>query len=275
VRYQTTVPPSNDGPAPYRRTCPLLWRRKSAWANDGASRSGIGSTRPFSHFPWRAMSRAGPLDRDDGDRSPRKNAKEPADHGRRRRARRRFDHDRIARPEKGRPDLGRNAPAHHGGGRRARLRPRPDGRHTLLEALRLRRHADPSINNSNFSDTVRGISEAIEGSGLQLLLGRTDYLVEKEETLLESMLTRRPEGIILTGGSHTPRSRRLLESAGIPIIETWDLPEEADRACGRLFQRGGDACPGARPFCARIPQYRLHRRHHQSRHARRRPPRRL
>lgn len=84
----------------------------------------------------------------------------------------------------------------------------------------------PSINNSNFSDTVRGISEAIEGSGLQLLLGRTDYLVEKEETLIESMLTRRPEGIILTGGSHTPRSRRLLESAGIPIIETWDLPQE-------------------------------------------------
>jgi len=84
----------------------------------------------------------------------------------------------------------------------------------------------PSINNSNFSDTVRGISEAIEGSGLQLLLGRTDYLVEKEETLLESMLTRRPEGIILTGGSHSLRSRRLLDAAGIPVIETWDLPEQ-------------------------------------------------
>ena len=84
----------------------------------------------------------------------------------------------------------------------------------------------PSINNSNFSDTVRGIGEAIEGSGLQLLLGRTDYLVENEETLLESMLTRRPEGIILTGGSHTPRSRRLLETVGIPVVETWDLPLE-------------------------------------------------
>lgn len=84
----------------------------------------------------------------------------------------------------------------------------------------------PSVNNSNFSDTVRGITEAIEGSGLQLLLGHTDYLVEKEETLLESMLTRRPEGIILTGGSHTPRSRRLLETVGIPVIEAWDLPRQ-------------------------------------------------
>ncbi|WP_018183809.1 LacI family DNA-binding transcriptional regulator [Kaistia granuli] len=84
----------------------------------------------------------------------------------------------------------------------------------------------PSVNNSNFSDTVRGITEAIEGSGLQLLLGHTDYLVEKEETLLESMLTRRPEGIILTGGSHSPRCRRLLDAIGIPVIETWDLPEK-------------------------------------------------
>ncbi|BCP54738.1 LacI family transcriptional regulator [Kaistia sp. 32K] len=84
----------------------------------------------------------------------------------------------------------------------------------------------PSVNNSNFSDTVRGVTEAIEGSGLQLLLGHTDYLVEKEETLLESMLTRRPEGIILTGGSHSARCRRQLDAIGIPVIETWDLPEK-------------------------------------------------
>ena len=84
----------------------------------------------------------------------------------------------------------------------------------------------PSINNSNFSDTARGISEAIENTGLQLLLGYTDYLVEKEERLVESMLRRRPEGIIVTGGRHTERTRRLLTSAGIPVVETWDLPEE-------------------------------------------------
>jgi LacI family gluconate utilization system Gnt-I transcriptional repressor len=84
----------------------------------------------------------------------------------------------------------------------------------------------PSVNNSNFSDTVRGITEALADSDLQLLLGHTDYLIEKEETLLESMLTRRPEGIIVTGGSHSPRARRLLETVGIPVVETWDLPTE-------------------------------------------------
>lgn len=84
----------------------------------------------------------------------------------------------------------------------------------------------PSINSSNFADTARGITEAIEGSGLQLLLGYTDYQIEKEERLVESMLMRRPEGIIVTGGRHTDRTRKLLEAAGIPVIETWDVPDK-------------------------------------------------
>ena len=46
----------------------------------------------------------------------------------------------------------------------------------------------PSINSSNFADTARGITEAVENTGLQLLLGYTDYLLEKEEQLVKSML---------------------------------------------------------------------------------------
>lgn len=84
----------------------------------------------------------------------------------------------------------------------------------------------PSLNNSNFADTARGITEALEGSGLQLLLGYSDYSVQKEEQLVESMLMRRPEGLILTGGRHTERARRLLAQVGIPVVETWDMPAE-------------------------------------------------
>ena len=83
----------------------------------------------------------------------------------------------------------------------------------------------PSLNNSNFADTARGLTDALQGSGLQLLLGYTDYSVEKEEGLIESMLRRRPEAIVVTGGSHTPRGRKLLENCGIPVIETWDMPK--------------------------------------------------
>ena len=82
----------------------------------------------------------------------------------------------------------------------------------------------PSINNSNFSDTARGITDELEKTGLQLLLAYNDYSVEREERLIEAMLRRRPEGIILTGGIHTDRARRMLENAAIPVVETWDLP---------------------------------------------------
>ena len=84
----------------------------------------------------------------------------------------------------------------------------------------------PSLNNSNFSETAQGITAAVEGSGLQLLLGYSDYRVETEEQLVKAMLMRRPEGVILTGGGHTPQTRAVLTAAGIPVVETWDLPQE-------------------------------------------------
>jgi LacI family gluconate utilization system Gnt-I transcriptional repressor len=84
----------------------------------------------------------------------------------------------------------------------------------------------PSINNANFAETVRGLSESLKPRGLQILLGATDYDTAEEERLIEQLLRRRPEAIVVTGGKHTPRARRLLESAGIPVIETWDLPDQ-------------------------------------------------
>jgi LacI family transcriptional regulator, gluconate utilization system Gnt-I transcriptional repressor len=81
----------------------------------------------------------------------------------------------------------------------------------------------PALNNSNFSDTAHGLTAAIEATGLQVLLGYTDYDVQTEERLLKAMLARRPEGVILTGGSHTPLARKMLQAAGVPVVETWDL----------------------------------------------------
>jgi LacI family transcriptional regulator, gluconate utilization system Gnt-I transcriptional repressor len=82
----------------------------------------------------------------------------------------------------------------------------------------------PSINNANFADTVRGLSEGLKKRGLQILLGTTDYDMAEEERLIEQLLRRKPEAIVLTGGRHTDRARRLLQAAAIPVIETWDLP---------------------------------------------------
>jgi LacI family gluconate utilization system Gnt-I transcriptional repressor len=85
----------------------------------------------------------------------------------------------------------------------------------------------PSLNNSNFAETVGGMSEVFDPAGLQMLLGDTEYSLSREESLLSAFLQRRPEAIIVTGGVHTARSRQLLMRARIPTVETWELPRKA------------------------------------------------
>jgi LacI family gluconate utilization system Gnt-I transcriptional repressor len=84
----------------------------------------------------------------------------------------------------------------------------------------------PSINNANFAETVGGLTDGLGDSGLQILLGYTNYDIHEEERLIEQLLRRRPRAIVVTGGKHTPRARRLLQNAGVPVVETWDLPSE-------------------------------------------------
>ncbi|MCR5868365.1 LacI family DNA-binding transcriptional regulator [Aquincola sp. J276] len=84
----------------------------------------------------------------------------------------------------------------------------------------------PSLNNSNFSETAQGITSALAARGLQLLLAYDEYREEDEERLLRSLLMHRPEGVILTGGHHSAGTRAMLQAAGIPVVETWELPAQ-------------------------------------------------
>ena len=83
----------------------------------------------------------------------------------------------------------------------------------------------PSLNNANFADTFKGLSAGLEDTSLQLLLGSTNYAVEKEQQLVAQLLTRNPEAMVLTGGFHTDETRALLERRDITIVETWDMPQ--------------------------------------------------
>lgn len=84
----------------------------------------------------------------------------------------------------------------------------------------------PSINNANFAETVAGLTEKLTLDGLQVLLAATNYNLDQEEAAIEQLLRRRPEAIVVTGGQHTQRATRLLQGAGIPVVETWDLPAQ-------------------------------------------------
>nr|WP_319382996.1 LacI family DNA-binding transcriptional regulator [uncultured Roseibium sp.] len=83
----------------------------------------------------------------------------------------------------------------------------------------------PSLNNLHFALTVQSLTEELEDIGLQILLGHTDYSAEREEEILETMLRRRPEAIVLSYDGHTRRTVDLMREANVPVIEIWETPE--------------------------------------------------
>ncbi|MEM9048577.1 MAG: LacI family DNA-binding transcriptional regulator [Pseudomonadota bacterium] len=84
----------------------------------------------------------------------------------------------------------------------------------------------PSLNNLHFAETVQALTEALAPSGRQILLGHTGYSAEREEALIEEMLRRRPEAIVLSYDGHTDRTLDLLGDARVPVVELWETPEE-------------------------------------------------
>ncbi len=83
----------------------------------------------------------------------------------------------------------------------------------------------PSLNNLHFAETVQALTEELEGIGQQILLGHTDYAQDREEQLVEAMLRRRPEAIVLSYDGHSDRTVQLLSDAQVPVIELWEKPE--------------------------------------------------
>ena len=81
----------------------------------------------------------------------------------------------------------------------------------------------PSLSNMVFPEVLAGISDGLDGSGLQPVVGITDYDPEREASVLYEMLSWRPAGVILAGLERGPAARRMLEHAAVPVVEILDL----------------------------------------------------
>src|ERR1700742_3181215 len=84
----------------------------------------------------------------------------------------------------------------------------------------------PTIANSIFADTVQGLSDELEPLGYAVILAQSRYDAVREDRMLSALLSRRPEAIIMVGSPATEEGVRLLKRAGIPVVETWELPPE-------------------------------------------------
>ncbi|MBE2275600.1 MAG: LacI family DNA-binding transcriptional regulator [Rhodobacteraceae bacterium] len=98
----------------------------------------------------------------------------------------------------------------------------------------------PSLSNMVFPEVMTGISEVLEDTGLQPVVGVSNYLPEREEQVIYEMLSWRPSGLILAGVEHSEPARAMLRQAGIPIVEIMDIDgEPVDSAVGISHWRAG------------------------------------
>ena len=98
----------------------------------------------------------------------------------------------------------------------------------------------PSLSNMVFPEVMTGISEVLEATDLQPVVGVTDYLPEKEERVLYEMLSWRPSGVIIAGLEHSETSAMMLKASGIPVVEIMDIDgSPVDAMVGISHRRAG------------------------------------
>ncbi len=100
----------------------------------------------------------------------------------------------------------------------------------------------PQINNNMFVDTVQAISDELALRGYHMLLCIVGYEPEAETDIVATLLSRRPDGIVLTGIHHTSELKRIILNANIPVVEIWDLtPTPIDMLIGFSHEKVGNA----------------------------------
>ena len=80
----------------------------------------------------------------------------------------------------------------------------------------------PTIANAMFAEVVQALGDTLSQAGYELLLGTSGYDALREQQVVDAILSRRPDGVCLTGAVHTPATRQRLQAARIPVVETWD-----------------------------------------------------
>ena len=84
----------------------------------------------------------------------------------------------------------------------------------------------PTFQSSVATEFTGGMATVLRSRGYQLLLGGSNFSVDEEESLILEFLSRRADGIYLTGTTHTDRARHMLRESRVPVVEIATLDGE-------------------------------------------------
>jgi LacI family gluconate utilization system Gnt-I transcriptional repressor len=103
----------------------------------------------------------------------------------------------------------------------------------------------PFIGVPQFLPTVQTLTEELDRAGYQLILGQTGYDSAREAALLDTMLGRRVDGIVVAGLLKSSPAAERLRRQAIPVVETWDLTDRPlDMLVGFSHVKVGSAVAG-------------------------------
>ncbi|WP_337024344.1 MULTISPECIES: LacI family DNA-binding transcriptional regulator [unclassified Pantoea] len=98
----------------------------------------------------------------------------------------------------------------------------------------------PQINNNMFVDTIQSLNDSLSAQGYHMLLCVTGYEAETEAETVATLLSRRPDGIVLTGIHHSVQLKKVLLQANVPVVEIWDMtPTPIDMLVGFSHEKIG------------------------------------
>jgi len=83
----------------------------------------------------------------------------------------------------------------------------------------------PTLSASIYAATVEGLAETLRAHDFEALIGDSGYALAGEEKLVAAFLGRRADGLVLSNVEHSPRTRRMLARAGVPVVETGNLTD--------------------------------------------------
>lgn len=81
----------------------------------------------------------------------------------------------------------------------------------------------PVLTNSLIAEIMQGLTDALAPAGVHLLIGASGFSAAEEEGLVRAFLSRRVDGMYLTGMIHTAETVRMLARARIPVVEGGNL----------------------------------------------------
>jgi LacI family gluconate utilization system Gnt-I transcriptional repressor len=84
----------------------------------------------------------------------------------------------------------------------------------------------PSLTNGVFADYLRALHDVFLPAGLQVLVLNFRYLADEEDKAIATLLGQHPEAMILAGIDQSENARRLLEQAGMPVVQTMELTDD-------------------------------------------------